>query len=232
MGHTAEEYEAGEVLVADKPLRWTSFDLCNKLRYLLRRAKGLRKIKVGHAGTLDPLATGVVVLCTGRATKRLSALMDHDKRYEATLEFGRTTPSYDQETDTDALWPTEHLTRALLEATLRERFTGDVQQVPPLHSAISVDGHRAYEWARGERKGELELKPRQIHIYSITILDWTPPLLRLEVHCGRGTYIRSLARDLGRAVNSGATLVALRRTAVGPYNIDQARTPEQIEQEL
>lgn len=225
---TAEEYSAGATLLIDKAAGWTSFDVVNRLRNRLKKEKGLARIKVGHAGTLDPLATGLMILCTGRATKQLAGLMGHDKRYRATLLLGVTTPSGDHETEPDATYPTEHITAELLERTLQEQFVGTIMQAPPLHSAISVAGHRAYEYARGQRQGIEELPKRPVNIYSIDLVEYAAPTVTLDIHCGTGTYIRSLARDLGLALHSGAVLHQLRRTHIGHFDIDQAHDINQL----
>lgn len=226
------DFLAGEQLAIDKPLTWTSFDAVNKIRFLLKRHLGIKKIKVGHAGTLDPLATGLIIVCTGRATKGLQAMMDHDKEYVATLKLGATTPSFDKETEEDATYPTAHIDRELVERVLREQFTGHIDQVPPTFSAIRVDGHRAYEYARKGRHEEIELASRPIEITAMEVEDFDPGLmeLRLRIECSKGTYIRALARDIGAALGSGAYLTALRRTRVGGVTLDGALTMEQVEE--
>ncbi len=225
------DFIAGTRLAIDKPLTWTSFDAVNKIRFLLKRHLGIKKIKVGHAGTLDPLATGLIIVCTGRATKTLQTLMDHDKEYVATLALGATTPSFDLETEIDATFPTSHIDLALIEKTLRESFTGRIDQVPPTFSAIRVDGHRAYEYARKGRHDEIELASRPIEISLMEIMDFKPETmsLTLRIGCSKGTYIRSLARDIGAAMGSGAHLTALRRTRVGDVTLDGAMSMEQVE---
>ena len=216
----------GEVFAVDKPLKWTSFDVVKRVRAKLAHRLGMKKIKVGHAGTLDPLATGVLIICTGRATKRIDELQAHVKEYVATLQFGATTPSFDLETEIDAQYEWEHITRDDLEHVLHERFTGTIEQVPPSFSACKVDGHRAYKMAR---KGhEVELKPKQLVIDEIELLDFTMPRATLRIVCSKGTYIRALARDIGRAMNSGAHLVELRRTRVGDIRVEDCYTVEQI----
>lgn len=230
------DFITGERLLIDKPLTWTSFDAVNKIRFLLKRHVGIKKIKVGHAGTLDPLATGLIIVCTGKATKGIQALMDHDKEYVATICIGQTTPSFDLETEVDATYPATHVTRELVEKTLREQFLGEVDQVPPTFSAIRVDGHRAYEYARKGRHDEVELQARRISFYEQEVLSFTPASqekpnaeLVLRLSCSKGTYIRALARDLGIALGSGAHLTALRRTKVGDFSVDDAMTMEQVE---
>ncbi len=215
---------AGEVLCIDKPLGWTSFDAVKRLRGSLTRRLGVKKIKVGHAGTLDPLATGVMILCTGKATKMIEHLQAGVKEYIATIRLGATTPSFDLETEIDATYPTDHITRELVERTL-ERFKGRIEQVPPAFSAIKVDGKRAYHLAR---KGvDVELKPKVLVIDEIELLDYSPEEIKVRVVCSKGTYIRALARDIGQALGSGGHLTALRRTRVGDYSIDSCLTVEQ-----
>ena len=214
----------GEVFAVDKPLKWTSFDVVKRVRAKLAHRLGLKKIKVGHAGTLDPLATGILVICTGRATKRIDELQAHVKEYVATLQFGATTPSYDLETEVDAQYEWEHITREELEHVLRERFTGTIEQVPPSFSACKVDGHRAYKMAR---KGhEVELKPKQLVIDEIELLDFDAGRKRVAIRvvCGKGTYIRALARDIGIELGSGAFLTSLRRTRVGSVRAEDCVT--------
>ncbi|MBQ2321280.1 MAG: tRNA pseudouridine(55) synthase TruB [Bacteroidales bacterium] len=225
------DFAGGARLAIDKPLTWTSFDAVNKIRFLLKRHLGIKKIKVGHAGTLDPLATGLIIVCTGRATKTLQTLTDHDKEYVATLKLGATTPSFDGETEVDATYPTAHIDLPLVEKTLRENFTGRIDQVPPTFSAIRVDGHRAYEYARKGRHDEIELASRPVEISLMEIADFAPETmtLTLRIGCSKGTYIRSLARDIGAALGSGAYLTALRRTRVGDVSVEQAMTMEQVE---
>lgn len=211
----------GQVLLIDKPLGWTSFDVVNKIRSAFNRSLGIRKIKVGHAGTLDPLATGLVIICTGKATRRINSFMDLQKEYEATFRLGATTPSFDLETETDKTYPTEHITMDMIRA-VAEGFIGESDQVPPLFSAKFIDGKRAYEYARAGK--EMELKARTITIEQILIRDYTAPDLTLSVTCSKGTYIRALARDFGEKLGSGAHLIMLRRTRIGDFSVDQAET--------
>lgn len=214
----------GEILVVDKPLGWSSFHVVKKLRGALTsrlRRVGIRKIKVGHAGTLDPLATGVMIVCTGRATKEIDRLQAGVKEYVATIRIGATTPSFDRETPVDATYPVEHITQALVEEVVG-KFVGTIEQIPPDYSACKVDGHRAYKMAR---RGEaVDLKPKTLVIDEIEILDFDMPLLTLRIVCSKGTYIRALARDIGKALGSGAYLEALRRTRVGDFSLDDARS--------
>ncbi|MDO5036283.1 MAG: tRNA pseudouridine(55) synthase TruB [Porphyromonas sp.] len=213
-------------VVVDKPLRWTSFDVVNRVRILLSKKLGIRRIKVGHAGTLDPLATGVLVLCTGRFTKRIEEIQKLHKTYVATIQLGATTPSYDLESEVDCHYPTDHITQAAVEQVL-EGFVGMIDQVPPTFSAVKVDGVRSYSLARGGC--EVELQPRKVEIKSIQLLRYELPEIEIEVECGKGTYIRALARDIGRALDTGAHLTALRRTQVGHFSERQAMSVDALE---
>ena len=225
------DFEQGEVLAFDKPLHWTSFDLVAKVRYNLCRKLGTKKLKVGHSGTLDPLATGVVIICTGRKTKLIEQLQYDVKEYVATLQLGATTPSYDLEKEVDATYPTAHITRELIDRTLPQ-FIGEQWQVPPIFSAVQINGKRAYELAR---KGEeVELKPKLLKIDEIEVLDFDPTTMQLTIRvvCSKGTYIRALARDIGEKLNSGAHLIALRRTRVGDTKVEDCWTIERFLEEL
>lgn len=213
------DYISGEILVIDKPYRWTSFDAVKRLRGAVQRRLNAKRFKVGHAGTLDPLATGVLLVCTGRATKRIAELQEGMKEYVAEITFGATTPSYDLEKEIDATYPWEHITPELIAETL-PKFQGHVMQVPPVFSAVKVDGKRAYNYARKGK--EVEIKAKPLEIKELEVLNWEAPKLTLRVLCSKGTYIRALARDLGEAMNSGAHLTALRRTRVGEYTINDA----------
>lgn len=210
-------FKEGEVLYFDKPLKWTSFAVVNKIRYHICRKLGVKKIKVGHAGTLDPLATGVMIICTGKATKRIEEFQYHTKEYIATLRLGATTPSFDLEKEIDATYPTEHITRELVEETLKG-FVGSIEQIPPVFSACKVEGKRAYELARNGE--EVELKAKTLVIDEIELLDCRLPEIKIRVVCSKGTYIRALARDIGRALNSGAHLTGLVRTRVGNIKLE------------
>ena len=214
-----EEYLDGAVLYIDKPLTWTSFDVVNKIRKSLRHYLGIQKIKVGHAGTLDPLASGLVIICTGKATKQIMQFQDLDKAYTAQVRLGATTPSFDLETKVDSTFPWEHITSEKIDQALL-KLSGDQEQMPPLYSAKSVDGKRAYAMARKGK--QVELKPQQVHISLLKLLSAELPEVTLQVECSKGTYIRSLARDLGSLLESGAHLSGLRRTRIGPYHVDQA----------
>lgn len=215
------DFLTGQILYIDKPLKWTSFDAVKRVRSILTRRYGLKKLKVGHAGTLDPLATGVMIVCTGKATKNIDQLQAGVKEYIATMTLGATTPSYDLETQIDATYPTGHITRELVETTL-ERFRGRIEQVPPAFSAVKVDGHRAYKMAR---KGQApELKAKVLVIDELELMEYSPESITIRVVCSKGTYIRALARDIGEALDSGAHLTALRRTRVGNVTVDQCMT--------
>jgi tRNA pseudouridine55 synthase len=208
----------GEVLYFDKPLKWTSFAVVNKIRYHLCRKLGVKKLKVGHAGTLDPLATGVMILCTGKATKRIEELQYHTKEYVATLQLGATTPSFDLEHPIDATYPTSHITRERVEQVLKG-FVGSIEQVPPAYSACKIEGERAYNLARNGE--EVKLKAKTLVIDELELLDYQLPYITIRVVCSKGTYIRALARDIGQALESGAHLTALRRTRVGDVRVEQ-----------
>jgi tRNA pseudouridine55 synthase len=218
-----ETYLEGAVLHIDKPLTWTSFDVVNKIRKSLRHHLGIQKIKVGHAGTLDPLATGLVIICTGRATKQIMQYQDMDKAYIAQIRLGATTPSFDLETGVDQRYPWDHINQEKIEQALL-KLSGDQEQLPPLFSAKSVDGKRAYTMAREGK--QVELKPQSIHISRLKFMSAELPDITVQVDCSKGTYIRSLARDLGILLESGAHLTGLRRTRIGPYHVDQAITLE------
>lgn len=204
----------GEILAVDKPYKWTSFDAVKRIRGAIQRRLGLKKFKVGHAGTLDPLATGMLLICTGRATRKIEELQSGRKEYVATLRFGATTPSYDLEKEIDREYPFDHITKELIENVL-EGFKGEIMQVPPVFSAVKVDGKRAYKYAR--KGSEVELKAKPIVISLIELLDFDGRDATLRIECSKGTYIRALARDIGEALDSGAHLVELRRTRIGDY---------------
>lgn len=225
------DFEEGEVLAFDKPLRWTSFDLVAKVRHNVCRKIGKKKLKVGHSGTLDPLATGVVIVCTGKKTKLIESLQYDVKEYVATLQLGATTPSYDLEKEVDATYPTAHITRELIDEVI-PTFLGEQWQVPPVFSAVQINGKRAYEFAR---KGlEVELKPKLLKIDEIEVLGFDEGSMRLTIRvvCSKGTYIRALARDIGERLESGAYLTALRRTRVGETRAEDCLTIEQFLNQL
>lgn len=215
------DFITGEIIGIDKPFGWTSFDAVKRLRGAIQRRLGVKKFKVGHAGTLDPLATGVLIICTGRATRKIEELQNGSKEYVAQLTLGATTPSFDLETEIDATFPWEHITRDRVEKVL-PRFTGRVMQVPPVFSAVKVDGKRAYNLARKGK--EVELKAKPLEIKELEIVSFEPPLLTLRVVCSKGTYIRALARDIGAALDSGAHLSGLKRTRVGEMRIEDCLT--------
>lgn len=222
------DFKAGEIFAIDKPYRISSFGALAHVRYVLSRTLGY-KVKIGHAGTLDPLATGVLILCTGKATKRIEEFQGQTKEYTATLQLGATTVSYDMEHEVNETFPTAHITRALIDEKLQQ-FVGDIEQTPPTYSAVKVNGDRAYELRRAGE--EVKLKPKQIHIDEIEVTDFDAEkmLLSIRVVCGKGTYIRALARDLGRALDSGAYLTALRRTRVGDFTIEKSLDYEHIKE--
>ena len=211
------DFVKGEVLYVAKPLNWTSFNLVNKLRWKLQRTLNIKKLKVGHAGTLDPLATGVMILCTGKSTKLIESFQYQTKEYIATLELGATTPSFDLELPVDGTYPTEHITRKMVDEII-PKFLGEIQQVPPAYSAVKVDGKRAYDYARNGQ--EIELKSKLLVIDDIEVLDFSLPVLKIRVVCSKGTYIRALARDIGLALGSGAHLIALERTRIGEVRLE------------
>lgn len=215
------DFIEGETILVDKPLGWTSFDVVNKIRWNLKQVLQVKNIKVGHAGTLDPLASGLLVLCTGKHTKRIDQLMGGMKTYTGTILLGKTTPSYDLESAFDAEFPTEHITAELLEET-RLRFSGEIQQVPPIFSAKQVDGKRAYDLARAGK--EVVLKANTIEISAFTLSAERFPEIDFEITCSKGTYIRSIAYDFGKFLNSGGTLIALRRTKSGEQSIEEAKS--------
>jgi tRNA pseudouridine55 synthase len=219
------DFIEGEILCFDKPLHWTSFNLVAKIRSQLCHRLGVKKLKVGHAGTLDPLATGVMVICTGKATKRIDELQAHVKEYVATLQLGATTPCFDLEKPIDKTYPTDHITEPLVREVL-SKFIGRIEQVPPAFSACKIDGKRAYDLARKGR--EVELKPKVLVIDEIELQNFNPETMQatIRVVCSKGTYIRALARDIGEALNSGAHLISLRRTRVGDVKVEDCMQVE------
>lgn len=220
---------AGATLLVNKPKGWTSFDVVNKIRYHLKKKLGVKNIKVGHAGTLDPMATGLLIICTGKATKNLADFQGLDKEYTGTIHLGATTPSYDAETEPDSVFPTKHITSQLLEQA-KQQFLGDIQQIPPMYSAIKVGGQPLYKKAR---KGEtLEMQARPVYIFAFDFTRIELPEVDFRVHCSKGTYIRSLAYDLGKAVDSGGYLSALCRTRVGDFKLEDAWEVEEWVREL
>jgi len=222
----AQKWLDGQVIFLNKPIGWTSFDLVRKVRYRIRNRFGIKKIKVGHAGTLDPLATGMMIICTGKSTKKLVNYQDLGKEYVAGIRFGTTTPSFDLETEIDANFSTDQITKESLEQVLYE-MVGPQMQVPPLFSAKKIAGRRAYDIAR--EGNTVEIKSQAIEIYSLELLSYDLPDIEIRVSCSKGTYIRSLARDLGLALNSGAHLISLSRTAIGPHTLDTALDVEDLD---
>ena len=220
-------FNEGAFIYINKPYRMSSFGALAHIRYLVSKRMHVKRVKMGHAGTLDPLATGVLILCTGKATKQIEALQLHTKEYTATLQLGATTASYDMEHTVDHTYPTRHITRELIEQTLPQ-FVGDVMQVPPIYSACMVDGHRAYKMARKGEEVELAAKPIHIDEIELTAFDPVKMQMSIRVVCGKGTYIRSLARDIGAALGSGAFLTALCRTRVGDVRIEDCLTFEEF----
>jgi len=218
-------FEEGETLLLQKPLYWTSFDLVNKVKLAIRHHCGLKKIKVGHAGTLDPLATGLMIVCTGRATKRIDEFRDLDKEYTAIVRFGATTPSFDLESDTDMEYPASHITTAMIEEKLNG-FLGEQLQEPPLFSAKFVDGKRAYELAR--KKIEKKLDEVKVIFRELELIEYTDNEAKIRIVCGKGTYIRAFARDLGRSLGSGAHLRGLVRNAIGEFRVEKALTVDEF----
>ncbi|MGM0667598.1 MAG: tRNA pseudouridine(55) synthase TruB [Bacteroidota bacterium] len=213
------DFLEGQLLLFDKPLYWTSFDLVKKVKNIIRNTFGYKKIKVGHAGTLDPLASGLMIICTGKYTKKISELQDRNKEYIATLHLGETTPSFDLETEVDGRFETGHINREMIAKAL-EHFRGEYEQVPPVFSAKNINGRRAYDYAR---KGiDIKMEARKVVFYDLELVDFDLPLVSLRILCSKGTYIRSFARDFGKYLDSGAYLSALKRTAIGEYKLDDA----------
>jgi len=216
---TGDDYQAGQVLLIDKPLNWTSFQTVNKLRWEIRQAFNIKKIKVGHAGTLDPLATGLLVICTGKMTKQINTFQGQIKEYTGTIVLGSTTPSYDLETEINQTFETSHITEDLIHETTKQ-FIGEIDQFPPIFSALKKDGKRLYEFARAGE--DVEIKSRKITINSFEITKIESNLVNFRVICSKGTYIRSLAHDFGKALNSGGHLSVLRRTKIGDFEVKNA----------
>ncbi|AXT56966.1 tRNA pseudouridine(55) synthase TruB [Aquimarina sp. AD1] len=226
---TEQDYKDGQVLLIDKPLQWTSFQVVNKLRWLIRKNFGIKKIKVGHAGTLDPLASGLLIICTGKFTKRIQEFMGQTKEYTGTITLGATTPSYDLETEVDQTFPIDHISEEIIHTTTKQ-FIGEIEQYPPVFSALKKDGKRLYEYAReGE---EVTIASRKITITEFEITRIELPEVDFKVICGKGTYIRSLAHDFGKALKSGGHLSVLRRTKIGEFSVHDAISPETFEKQL
>ena len=222
-------FEEGEVFLIDKPLDWTSFDAVNLIRSVIKRYHGIRKLKVGHAGTLDPLATGLLIICTGRMTKQIDNFQAQEKVYTGTMLLGQTTPTYDLESEPDAFYPTDNITEEMMEEA-RKSFLGDIMQRPPKFSAIKIQGKRAFEYARSDE--EVALKERLVHIEDFKIDTTDFPVIKFEVKCSKGTYIRSLVNDFGKRLNSGACMTSLRRTMIGDFSVDDARDLMHLKQEI
>ena len=226
---TADDFITGQVLLIDKPLNWTSFQVVNKLRWEIRNAFNIKKIKVGHAGTLDPLATGLLIICTGKMTKQIDTYQGQIKEYTGIIVLGSSTPSFDLETEVNETFPIEHVTEELIHETTKQ-FTGDIEQFPPVFSAIKKDGKRLYEFARAGQA--VDIKSRKITIPEFEITKTELPKVHFRVVCSKGTYIRSLAHDFGKALGSGGYLTALKRTKIGNFNVSDASTPEAFIQGL
>jgi len=222
-------FEEGEVFLIDKPLDWTSFDAVNLIRAVIKRYHGIRKLKVGHAGTLDPLATGLLIICTGRMTKQIDNFQAQEKVYTGTMLLGQTTPSYDLESEPDAFFPTDNITEDMMEKA-RLSFIGDIMQRPPKYSAIKIQGKRAFEYARSDE--EVALKERLVHIEDFKIDTTNFPEVSFEVKCSKGTYIRSLVHDFGKALNNGACMTSLRRTKIGDFSVENARDLMELKKEI
>lgn len=222
-------FEEGEVFLIDKPLDWTSFDAVNLIRAVIKRYHGIRKLKVGHAGTLDPLATGLLIICTGRMTKQIDNFQAQEKVYTGTMLIGQTTPTYDLESEPDAFYPTDNITEEMMEEA-RQSFLGDIMQRPPKFSAIKIQGKRAFEYARSDE--EVALKERLVHIEDFKIDTSNFPEVSFEVKCSKGTYIRSLVNDFGKKINSGACMTSLRRTKIGDFSVDDARDLMELKKEI
>lgn len=222
-------FEEGEVLLINKPLTWTSFDVVNRLRNSLKKHLNVKKLKVGHAGTLDPLADGLLIVCTGKFTKRIDEFMGQEKEYTGTFRLGATTPSFDLEQEVDQTYETSHITEAMIQAAA-QKYTGDILQIPPMFSAIKVEGKRAYRYARKDEELVLAARPVNIREFEITRIEM--PEVDFRISCSKGTYIRSLARDFGLELNSGAHLVVLRRTRIGDFRLEDAHNLEDLIAEI
>ena len=221
-----ESFLSGEIILIDKPLEWTSFQVVNKIRWIIKSTYGIKKIKVGHAGTLDPLATGLLIICTGKMTKSIEQFMGQEKEYTGTFTLGATTPSYDLETPINMEFPIDHIDEEMLQATL-SKFIGTIYQQPPVFSALKKDGKRLYEYAREGTQVEVPHRKVNVHDFNLTQIDL--PNVDFRVSCSKGTYIRSLANDFGKALNSGAYVTGLRRTRIGDFNIEKALSIEGFE---
>ncbi len=222
---TKEDFLEGKLLLIDKPIGWSSFQAVNSLKWKIRKQFGLKKFKIGHAGTLDPLASGLLLICTGKFTKTIDELQAQEKEYTGDITLGATTPSYDLETEINAHFPTDHITEEMIQKATLD-FIGDIEQIPPMFSALKKDGKRLYEYAREGK--EVEIKKRTINISQFEITNIAMPVIQFRVVCSKGTYIRSLAHDFGKALHSGAHLSALKRTKIGDYNVNNSVTPEEF----
>ncbi len=220
-----EQFLQGYIQPIDKPYTWTSFQVVNKLKYILKNDYGLKKIKIGHAGTLDPLATGLLIICIGKATKQIEALQSGEKEYTGTFTLGATTPCFDLEKPVDATYPTEHITEEMLHA-VAQSFVGEIEQVPPTFSAVKINGRRAFDYARNNE--EVEIKAKKITISKFELTRIAVPEVDFRIVCGKGTYIRSIARDFGAALDSGAHLKALRRTRIGGFSVAEALPIDEV----
>jgi tRNA pseudouridine55 synthase len=223
------DFKAGELLLLNKPLYWTSFDLVKKVRGAILKQTNIKSIKVGHAGTLDPLATGLIIVCTGAYTKKIEQFKNLDKEYEADLMLGANTPSHDLETPVNERFEISHISETLLNDSLKN-FIGTYEQKPPSYSAKFINGKRAYELARKGRS--MELKPNLVSIHNLEMISYNEPILKIKIKCGKGTYIRALARDIGKKLNTGAHLTALKRTAIGDYTLEKAMSPDEFQKLL
>jgi len=223
------DFKEGQIILIDKPVEWTSFDIVKKIRNLISKQFDFKKLKVGHAGTLDPLATGLLIVCTGKQTKQIDNYQAQEKEYITTIKLGATTPSYDRETEENEIFPTEHITPELIKEKITE-FIGEQEQVPPIFSAKKVNGVRAYHAARNGQ--EIELKANSINIHNIEILDINMPFVKVKINCSKGTYVRSLGRDLGLALNSGGYLYDLRRTKIGDFQVEKAMNISDFEKNV
>ena len=217
----------GELLLVDKPYGWTSFDVVNSLRYSIKKGLGIKKIKVGHAGTLDPLATGLLIVCTGKLTKQIETFQGQDKTYVGSMHIGKTTPSYDKETEVDRKYETTEISNEVLDSTVKS-FVGEVTQTPPIYSAVKIKGKRAFEYAR--KDDEVQIKSRKVRINVFKLLTYELPEIDFLVNCSKGTYIRSLVNDFGKAMNNGAYMSGLRRTAIGEFSINDAHGVEELKE--
>ncbi|MGB5479510.1 MAG: tRNA pseudouridine(55) synthase TruB [Eudoraea sp.] len=226
---TKEDFLEGQLILIDKPLNWSSFQAVNAVKWAIRKRFQLKKIKVGHAGTLDPLASGLLLICAGKFTKRIHEFQGMPKEYEGTITLGSSTPSYDLETEVDNVYPTDHITHELIHKT-KALFLGKIAQKPPVFSALKKDGKRMYEYAREGK--ELEIKARFVEVLEFEILEINLPVLRFRIRCSKGTYIRSIAHDFGKALNSGSHLSSLRRTKIGDYNVNNAVAPANFKETM